>query len=54
MAAILFHSFTIDDAIFPASCYRQARGFSQPSSNTWLSSAAWITARSPTMSGTYI
>jgi hypothetical protein len=26
MAAILFHSFTIDDAIFPASCYRQAHG----------------------------
>ena len=28
MTAILFHSLTIDDAIFPASCYRQSRGFS--------------------------
>jgi hypothetical protein len=28
MAAILFHDFTIDDAISPASCYRQSRGFS--------------------------
>jgi hypothetical protein len=49
MAAILFRSFTIDDAIFS----RIARIFSV-SSNTWRSSTAQITARSPTILATYI
>jgi len=34
VVAILFHSLTIDDAILPASCYRQLRGFSRSSSKT--------------------